>query len=194
MAENRFKIRIRRILRSCKSKDQINDVVDTHRSPYLSPEVNGRKCPPSSPIISPMNSNVLYLIPKERKKGRKKKKKGRFAAYKKYSGFEDVFSECQYNGLFSSDEETIEESRISSSAASSRRRMEAVADSLAVVKCSSDPYSDFRTSMVEMVVENKIFAAKDLENLLQCFLSLNADHHHQIIIQVFAEICEALLM
>ncbi|KAL3532445.1 hypothetical protein ACH5RR_005966 [Cinchona calisaya] len=67
-----------------------------------------------------------------------------------------------------------------------------VKDSFAVVKRSSDPYNDFRTSMVEMIVERKIFSAKDLENLLQCFLSLNSHHHHRVIIEVFTEIWEAL--
>ncbi|XP_019052948.1 PREDICTED: transcription repressor OFP8-like [Nelumbo nucifera] len=41
-----------------------------------------------------------------------------------------------------------------------------VQESFAVVKRSSDPYSDFRTSMVEMIIEKQIFAAKDLEQLL----------------------------
>ncbi|XP_065850250.1 transcription repressor OFP8 [Euphorbia lathyris] len=67
-----------------------------------------------------------------------------------------------------------------------------VKDSFAVVKRSSDPYNDFRTSMVEMIVEKQIFAAYDLEQLLQCFLSLNSDHHHRIIVEVFTEIYEAL--
>ncbi|XP_050216036.1 transcription repressor OFP8 [Mercurialis annua] len=67
-----------------------------------------------------------------------------------------------------------------------------VKDSFAVVKSSSDPYNDFRTSMVEMIVEKQIFTAKDLEQLLQCFLSLNSDNHHNIILEVFTEIWEAL--
>ncbi|XP_059636184.1 transcription repressor OFP8 [Cornus florida] len=67
-----------------------------------------------------------------------------------------------------------------------------VKDSLAVVKRSSDPYNDFRTSMVEMIVERQIFSTKDLENLLQCFLSLNSYHHHRVILEVFTEVWEAL--
>ncbi|KAJ9167814.1 hypothetical protein P3X46_019407 [Hevea brasiliensis] len=67
-----------------------------------------------------------------------------------------------------------------------------VKESFAVVKSSSDPYNDFRTSMVEMIVEKQIFASKDLKQLLQCFLSLNSSHHHSIIIEVFTEIWEAL--
>ncbi|KAK1550518.1 hypothetical protein Q3G72_020360 [Acer saccharum] len=67
-----------------------------------------------------------------------------------------------------------------------------VKDSFAVVKSSRDPYNDFRTSMVEMIIEKQIFSAKDLEQLLQCFLSLNSYHHHRIILEVFTEIWEAL--
>ncbi|PRQ46562.1 putative transcription factor OFP family [Rosa chinensis] len=67
-----------------------------------------------------------------------------------------------------------------------------VKDSFAVVKKSSDPYNDFRTSMVEMIVEKQIFSGKDLDHLLQCFLKLNSPHHHRVIIEVFTEIWEAL--
>ncbi|KAJ8749822.1 hypothetical protein K2173_013225 [Erythroxylum novogranatense] len=67
-----------------------------------------------------------------------------------------------------------------------------VKGSFAVVKRSSDPYNDFRTSMLEMIVEKQIFASKDLEHLLQCFLSLNSYHHHKIIVEVFTDIWEAL--
>lgn len=64
--------------------------------------------------------------------------------------------------------------------------------SFAVVKKSSDPYGDFRRSMVEMIVEKQMFGAKELERLLHCFLSLNSHHHHRVIVEVFAEIWEAL--
>ncbi|KAK9060770.1 hypothetical protein SSX86_021476 [Deinandra increscens subsp. villosa] len=67
-----------------------------------------------------------------------------------------------------------------------------VRDSVAVVKKSSDPYEDFRVSMLEMIVERQIFGAKDLENLLQCFLSLNSEEHRSVICEVFAEIWETL--
>ncbi|KAK8696950.1 hypothetical protein V6N13_113118 [Hibiscus sabdariffa] len=67
-----------------------------------------------------------------------------------------------------------------------------VRDSFAVVKRSSDPYNDFRTSMVEMIVERQMFGAEELEQLLQCFLSLNSHRHHRIIIEVFTEIWETL--
>ncbi|KAM7255783.1 hypothetical protein ACFE04_011524 [Oxalis oulophora] len=67
-------------------------------------------------------------------------------------------------------------------------------DSFAVVKSSSDPYNDFRTSMVEMIIEKQIFATKDLEKLLHCYLGLNCDRHHRIILHVFMEIWDALFL
>ncbi|XP_057768094.1 transcription repressor OFP8-like [Salvia miltiorrhiza] len=183
MAENRLKIRIRCILRSCKSKEQISDVIPTHhpllitqKLPLLSPaDVNGRKCPPASPIISPLNNFPKYKKkPKPNKRGRSSKNK---------CAFQHRFPDCNYvNGLFSSDDDEEEEED---------KWRAAVEDSLAVVKRSSDPYSDFRNSMVEMIVEKHIFATKDLENLLRCFLSLNSYHHHKVIVEVFAEIWEA---
>nr|GMC99739.1 transcription repressor OFP1-like isoform X1 [Ipomoea batatas] len=58
----------------------------------------------------------------------------------------------------------------------------------AVVKTSRDPRRDFRESMVEMIVENNIRASKDLEDLLACYLSLNSDEYHDLIIKVFKQI------
>ncbi|KAF8036469.1 hypothetical protein BT93_C2250 [Corymbia citriodora subsp. variegata] len=67
-----------------------------------------------------------------------------------------------------------------------------IEDSFAVVKRSSDPRGDFRRSMVEMIVEKEMFGAEELQKLLECFLALNSHHHHGVILQVFAEIWEAL--
>ncbi|XP_039162697.1 transcription repressor OFP8 [Eucalyptus grandis] len=67
-----------------------------------------------------------------------------------------------------------------------------IEDSFAVVKRSSDPRADFRRSMVEMIVEKEMFGAEELQKLLECFLALNSHHHHGVILQVFAEIWEAL--
>lgn len=69
-----------------------------------------------------------------------------------------------------------------------------VEQSYAVEKTSSDPYSDFRESMVEMILEKDIYGDEDLEKLLQCFLSLNSSHHHRVILKVFAEISDAFLL
>lgn len=67
-----------------------------------------------------------------------------------------------------------------------------VRESFAVVKRSEDPYDDFRKSMVEMVVEKKMFEERELEELLRCFLSLNSKHHHETIVRAFTQIWETL--
>lgn len=66
-----------------------------------------------------------------------------------------------------------------------RRRMP---ESMAVVKVSIDPRRDFKESMVEMIMENDIKSSKDLEDLLACYLSLNSNEYHDLIIKVFKEI------
>ncbi|KAG8082993.1 hypothetical protein GUJ93_ZPchr0014g47460 [Zizania palustris] len=60
--------------------------------------------------------------------------------------------------------------------------------SLAVVKQSEDPRSDFRRSMLNMIVENKIVTGDELRELLRRFLELNAPHHHDAILWAFTEI------
>ncbi|CAI9758375.1 unnamed protein product [Fraxinus pennsylvanica] len=67
-----------------------------------------------------------------------------------------------------------------------------VKESFAIVKRSKDPYEDFKNSMMEMILEKQMSEEKDLEQLLQCFLSLNSRNYHGIIIQAFSEIWEAI--
>ncbi|GAA0163844.1 hypothetical protein LIER_19616 [Lithospermum erythrorhizon] len=61
-----------------------------------------------------------------------------------------------------------------------------------VEKTSNDPYRDFRTSIVEMIVENQIFGAHELEKLLHCLLLLNSPCYNNVIVEVFSEICQTL--
>ncbi|XP_009589714.1 transcription repressor OFP1-like [Nicotiana tomentosiformis] len=77
---------------------------------------------------------------------------------------------------------------VSRRSVSSRRRSSSVSESFAVVKSSKNPQKDFRESMVEMIVENNIRTSKDLEELLACYLSLNSDEYHDLIIKVFKQI------
>ncbi|KAK9080300.1 hypothetical protein SSX86_000058 [Deinandra increscens subsp. villosa] len=65
-------------------------------------------------------------------------------------------------------------------------------ESMTVVRWSEHPYDDFKKSMLEMVLEKQMFEAKDLEQLLQCFLSLNHRNHHADIVAAFTEIWELL--
>ncbi|KAJ8527940.1 hypothetical protein K7X08_015391 [Anisodus acutangulus] len=180
-----------------------------------SSDTNGRKCPPASPILPHDEKCNFNSMTKYYQKHSKKKKKKKFKKMTNskinFFGVDQEFPNIDYKGLFSSDEESEDEddnntlfsSRSFTNSDSSeyslrrkpRRRRAAsggVKGSLAVVKKSSNPYNDFRNSMLEMIMENQIFAAKDLENLLESFLKLNSQHHHGVIIDVFTEICEAL--
>ncbi|MED6187693.1 hypothetical protein PIB30_078851 [Stylosanthes scabra] len=67
-------------------------------------------------------------------------------------------------------------------------RKKKLPDSFAIVKSSLNPQRDFRESMVEMIVENNIRSSKELEDLLACYLTLNSDEYHGLIINVFKQI------
>lgn len=67
-----------------------------------------------------------------------------------------------------------------------------VNESYAVMKKSEDPYDDFKKSMMEMILEKHLSESVDLENLLICFLSLNAKEHHDVIVEAFGEVWEEL--
>ncbi|XP_051126029.1 transcription repressor OFP5-like [Andrographis paniculata] len=62
-------------------------------------------------------------------------------------------------------------------------------DSFAVIKTSTNPCQDFRDSMVEMINEKGIKQPEELEELLASYLTLNQDGHHELIINVFLEVC-----
>jgi uncharacterized protein (TIGR01568 family) len=62
-----------------------------------------------------------------------------------------------------------------------------LAESLAVVRRTRDPQRAFRESMVEMIASMSGGAA-ELERLLACYLSLNADEHHDCIVKVFRQV------
>ncbi|KAL2328427.1 hypothetical protein Fmac_021854 [Flemingia macrophylla] len=69
-------------------------------------------------------------------------------------------------------------------------RRSPLVDSVAIEKDSSNPYHDFRHSMLQMIFEKEIESEEDLQDLLQCFLHLNAPCHHHIIVKAFNEICK----
>ncbi|XP_027356967.1 transcription repressor OFP7-like [Abrus precatorius] len=67
-----------------------------------------------------------------------------------------------------------------------------VKESFAVMKKSKDPYEDFKKSMMEMITEMEMTEAKDLEQLLQCFLALNSRSYHAVIVRAFMEIWQQM--
>ncbi|KAF7829686.1 transcription repressor OFP7-like [Senna tora] len=83
----------------------------------------------------------------------------------------------------------------SSSRRSVPRRMAEgkVKESFAVVKRSNDPYEDFKKSMLEMIMEMEMFEENELEQLLQCFLTLNSRDYHGVIARAFMEIWQELI-
>jgi uncharacterized protein (TIGR01568 family) len=69
-----------------------------------------------------------------------------------------------------------------------RRRRRWLYESLVVVKTSSDPERELAESMSEMVVANGIRSSEDLEELLACYLALNAAEHHRAVVAAFRRI------
>ncbi|PKU86370.1 hypothetical protein MA16_Dca019915 [Dendrobium catenatum] len=75
---------------------------------------------------------------------------------------------------------------------SRRKEEEKKEASFAVTKKSSDPYGDFHSSMVEMIVERQIFGAGELQWLLHSYLSLNSVQNHPVILRAFVDISQLL--
>ncbi|GLJ13012.1 hypothetical protein SUGI_0203340 [Cryptomeria japonica] len=63
-----------------------------------------------------------------------------------------------------------------------------ISESVAIAKSSYDPRRDFRESMVEMIMENDIRDAQDLKELLHCYIFLNSEEYHDVILQVFEQV------
>ncbi|CAJ2643088.1 unnamed protein product [Trifolium pratense] len=89
---------------------------------------------------------------------------------------------------------TIENRRGVETNVMSSRMEEKVRESFALVKKSKDPYEDFKKSMLEMIEEMEMYEAKDLEQLLQCFLALNSRDYHGVIVRAFMEIWQQMFV
>jgi uncharacterized protein (TIGR01568 family) len=72
------------------------------------------------------------------------------------------------------------------------RRRQWLYESLVVVKASSDPEREMAESMAEMVVANGIRSPEDLEELLACYLALNAAEHHRAVVAAFRHVWSLL--
>lgn len=120
----------------------------------------------------------------------KKMKRLRSFGSKKYRGSSKPNSSKTKTGALSSESTETDPAR--RMMVPQRTAEEKVRESVAVVQKSEDPYEDFKRSMLEMILEKQMFEAKDLEQLLQCFLSLNSRQYHGIIVEAFTEIWETL--
>ncbi|KAF7811213.1 putative transcription repressor OFP9 [Senna tora] len=65
---------------------------------------------------------------------------------------------------------------------------------VAMEKCSYDPREDFRESMVEMIMANRLQEPKDLRSLLNYYVSMNSQEYHSLILEVFHEVCANLFL
>ena len=61
-------------------------------------------------------------------------------------------------------------------------------ESFVVVKRLKDPYKDSKRSMMKMIIKMEMFEAKELEQLLECFLILNSHQYHEVIVRAFTNI------
>ncbi|KAL5578747.1 hypothetical protein UlMin_011189 [Ulmus minor] len=65
---------------------------------------------------------------------------------------------------------------------------------VAMEKNTDDPREDFRESMVEMIMANRIEEPKDLRSLLNYYVSMNSEEYHGIILEVFHDVCTRLFL
>ena len=97
------------------------------------------------------------------------------------------------NGMFN--DKSFPRRRQSYVSLSSNGAKSRVFDSFLMEKCSYDPKQDFKESMVEMILEKELHQdSYDLMELLQCYLSLNSQKFHNIIIRAYAEVWVDILI
>ena len=65
---------------------------------------------------------------------------------------------------------------------------------VAMEKSSDDPREDFRESMEEMIMANRIEEPKDLRILLNYYVSMNSEEYHGVILEVFHQVCSRLFL
>lgn len=65
-------------------------------------------------------------------------------------------------------------------------------DSICAVKYSSDPFSDIRESILEMIQTVGVRDWKELEELVYCYIVLNPSEVHEFIEEAFLSVCCSL--
>ncbi|KAJ8761170.1 hypothetical protein K2173_001226 [Erythroxylum novogranatense] len=65
---------------------------------------------------------------------------------------------------------------------------------VAMETCSYEPSEDFRESMVQMIMANRLEDPRDLRSLLNYYMSMNSQECHGIILQAFHEVCTNLFL
>ncbi|KAK1375442.1 Transcription repressor [Heracleum sosnowskyi] len=138
-----------------------------------------------------MKINELMVKSEEQKKNAllhresPKKRKKQVRKVRVYTPRTAARIECKIRAL-----EDLKKSKMKMNKARKERPVkEATAfDSFAVVKSSLDPHEDFKISMAEMITAKCIRQPHELEELLACYLTLNCDEYHDLIIEVFRQV------
>ncbi|XP_057811271.1 probable transcription repressor OFP9 [Salvia miltiorrhiza] len=65
---------------------------------------------------------------------------------------------------------------------------------VAMEKSSYDPREDFRDSMEQIIVANRIHETKDLRRLLNYYVSMNSEEFRGTILEVFHQVCTDLFV
>lgn len=65
---------------------------------------------------------------------------------------------------------------------------------VAMEKSSYDPREDFRESMEEIIVANRIQETKDLRRLLNYYVCMNSEEFRGTILEVFYQVCSDLFV
>lgn len=137
--------------------------------------------------LKEINTKIEELLSKKNEKQRKSvctSRKG--GKVKAYSPRTVARNECKIKA--------IEDMKRAKAKTKMKKKTESVErrktgfDSFAVVKSSVDPQRDFRSSMIEMITEKQIKRSNEMEELLACYLTLNADVYHDVIIKVFRQV------
>ncbi|KAI4377110.1 hypothetical protein MLD38_014794 [Melastoma candidum] len=152
------------------------------------------QCPPASPI-TPLNPFLRHQFTPDRAAGAYDQSSSSSSAAREVGKVRSSLflrsSEDEGDGGTSSESSSSETTIDKRTGKAGMGRVEE-GTSYAVVKRSRDPYGDFRRSMVEMIVEKKMYGAGDMERLLEWFLLLNEGRHHAVILRAFTDIWESL--
>ncbi|KAJ7569800.1 hypothetical protein O6H91_01G094800 [Diphasiastrum complanatum] len=73
------------------------------------------------------------------------------------------------------------------------KKVRKVKESIAVVKRSYNPYQDFQSSMLEMIISKKIQEPAKLKELLECYIALNSPSYRELIMAAFENVCHHML-
>ncbi|MCE3215025.1 hypothetical protein HAX54_000577 [Datura stramonium] len=65
---------------------------------------------------------------------------------------------------------------------------------IAMEKSSYDPREDFRESIEQMIIANRICDPKDLRRLLNYYVSMNAEEYRGVILEVFHQVCTTFFL